>query len=108
MPAPEDVNILPGMSATVRVTVDSSANTAPPAWLVPADALFADEAGVHHVWRVDVETMTVRSVQVEPGELRGDRIEITDGLGAGDTIVIAGVRLLQEGMRIRAMEARAQ
>jgi RND family efflux transporter MFP subunit len=108
MPAPEDRNILPGMSSTVQLELDPAAAVEAREWLVPADAVVADEAGEPGVWVVDLDTMKVSRRPIETGDLRDDRIAVTSGLAAGDTIVIAGVRLLTEGMEVREMEGRAK
>ena len=107
MPAPGDVKILPGMSATVaahlRADDDGAGDTR---WLVPADAILADEAGRPTVWRVDRGDMTVRRVSVETAELMDDRIWVTGGVKAGDMIVTAGVRMLIEGQKVRNLESK--
>jgi RND family efflux transporter MFP subunit len=107
MDAPEDVNIRPGMSATVQVEFTAGAGGAEGEWLIPADAVLADDSGSPTVWKVDPVNMTVRSVKIETGGLRGGRIVVSSGLAAGDRIVTAGVRLLQEGQKIRLLEEKA-
>jgi RND family efflux transporter MFP subunit len=103
MPAPEGVNILPGMTAKVsgyQVTQDSGSR-----FVIPAIALFADEAGNSTVWVVDQENKTVHQRKVKTGELTGtESIEIVDGLESGETIAISGVSQLREGMTIRPVD----
>jgi multidrug efflux pump subunit AcrA (membrane-fusion protein) len=103
MEAPEDINVLPGMSASVEVRLRPGAAAAD-SWLIPADSLFVDEAGDTYVWRVAPDDLSVQRVPVSAGDLRDDRVTILSGLSAGDEIVTAGVRLLTEGMRIRRMD----
>jgi multidrug efflux pump subunit AcrA (membrane-fusion protein) len=74
-------------------------------FLIPAIAVFADEAGDSHVWVVDPETMAVQRRKVKTGDLSGtDSIRIVDGLKSGDMIAISGVSRLREGMKIRPVE----
>ena len=96
---PEDVNILPGMTARVRVVVDPQS-----AWSVPVTAAQADENEQPYVWKVDSESMTVSKSPVELGPLTGDRVLLTDGVQKGDLVVISGVTSLREGMQVRKYE----
>ncbi len=69
---------------------------------IPAIAVFADEAGVSHVWVVDKETMKVQKRKVTTGDLTGtDSIQILEGLQSGESIAITGVAQLREGMQVR-------
>ena len=99
---PQDMRILPGMTATIRVEMPPPASR-PDEWSIPTAAVFVDATGKRHVWTVDREAQTVRRVPVEAGEVRGDQVIVRGGLGAGDTIVTAGVNHLQEGDTIRPL-----
>ena len=71
-------------------------------FVIPAIAVFGDEAGISHVWVVDKETMKVQKRKVKTGDLTGtDSIEILEGLGPGERIAITGVAQLREGMQVR-------
>ena len=105
-PDPEDVKILPGMSATVHVTLKQGASSSV-GWLLPADAVFADDGGGSQVWRVGPD-MRVKRTTVRTGELSGDSITVLEGLSAGDTIVTAGVRLLSDGQQVRLLSESAE
>ena len=100
---PQDARILPGMTATIRVETADTTAARPDEWLVPAGAVFVDPSGKRAVWKVDPKTQAVHRVTVTVGEVRGDQIVVLGGLGAGDTIVTAGVTHLQEGDRIRPL-----
>ncbi len=100
MPQPDDINVLPGMTATVtgssRMQKEKKA-----IFIVPAIAVVADVAGKPNVWIVDKETLKVQRRAVKTGALTGiDSIEIIDGLGSGETIAISGVSRLREGMQV--------
>jgi len=105
MEAPKDVKILPGMSATLRVRAKDS-GAARNEWYVPAAAVMADDSGASFCWRVDEDAQTVHPVPVKVGDMRDDRILVREGLKPGLRIVTAGVRLLEDGMRIRVLAPR--
>ncbi len=96
---PPDVNILPGMTARVRVVIDPQS-----AWSVPVTAAQADENDQPYVWKVDSETMDVSRCPVELGPLTGDRVLLTGGVEKGDLVAISGVTSLREGMQVRKYE----
>lgn len=98
---PEDVNILPGMTARVRVVIDPQS-----AWSVPANAAQADENEKPYVWKVDSANMTVSKSPVELGPLTGDRVLLTSGVEEGDLVVISGVTSLREGIQVRKYETK--
>jgi RND family efflux transporter MFP subunit len=100
---PQDVRLLPGMTATILVETAESTSARPNEWPVPSGAVFVDAAGKRHVWRVDREKQTVHRVPVTVGDVRGDQVVVLGGLGAGDAIVTAGVNHLQEGDTIRIL-----
>ena len=101
MPQPKDLNVLPGMTATVSGSdpvEEASATT----FVVPAFAVFADDGGQSMVWKLNEDDMTVQSRVVKTGRLTGtESIEILDGLTSGDIIAITGVARLQEGLKVR-------
>jgi RND family efflux transporter MFP subunit len=99
--SPAGVRILPGMTANVvgRTQLEGSAGEK---YVIPAIAVFADDAGNPHVWVVSKDTMTVQKRKVTTGDLTGtDSIQILDGLQPGEQIAITGVAQLREGMSVR-------
>ncbi len=104
MPQPEGLNIFPGMTAAVTLSIGSSA-TAKSSILIPAIAVVAKPDGTSYVWEVDSKEMTVHQRNVKVGAISGSEdIQIEDGLKGGETIVVAGVLKLQEGMKVRLWE----
>jgi len=97
---PEDLIILPGMSATVELssTLDGISDSRVS---VPIAAVGSDGEG-QYVWVVDEESMTVsrRDVTIEPGI--GENVVVIEGLVNGETIVGAGATLVSEGLQVRA------
>lgn len=110
MAAPEDMNVLPGMSATVIADLsplyrDQAKNTT----LVPIEAVYSMEtepldAEERNVWVVDPETMRAANRQVIVGPVTGNLIAIIRGLEPGELVVAAGVNAVGEGMLLRQME----
>lgn len=98
MKAPENVNILPGMTATLVMTDSSS--TATETLLLPVSAVAVDAQGKFYVWVVK-EDMTVTKKPVDAGEMHGDSIQIKSGIKPGERVVVAGVSYLEEGMAVR-------
>jgi len=106
MPQPEGLSILPGMTTMVWVEQSASAtDDAVAGFTIPAVALFADEAGMPHVWVVDTTANTVTRRKVQTAELTGSAdIRVTAGLQAGETLAVSGVTRLREGMEIRPVD----
>jgi len=99
MQQPEAINVLPGMTANVVGTLQLETADE---FVIPAIAVFADEAGAPHVWIVDRTSMTVHRRKVTTGRLAGEgSIQIIDGLKSGETIAVSGVSHLSEGMKVK-------
>ena len=91
-----------GMTATVLVS-----SNMPSRMTVPLSAVFTPQnrPGQPHVWLVDEQTGTVRSVPVQIEEpLDGGHIAVT-GLASGQLLVSAGVQRLAEGQAVRWPDA---
>ncbi len=103
--APEGVNILPGMTATIEVQPVKAAGAAAAAPLeVPAQAVWSTPDGEARVWKIDPKTLAVTAAPVQLGEVRGDRVQVVSGLAAGDEIATSGVHELSEGQVVRRFE----
>jgi RND family efflux transporter MFP subunit len=101
MPQPEEINVFPGMTATVIVTFEG-ADVRAGEVLIPTIAVMGDPEGKGFVWVVDPKVMTVKKTAVTIGRLSGsNEVKIDDGLKGGETIVVAGVMKLQDGMKVR-------
>jgi RND family efflux transporter MFP subunit len=97
---PDDVNVLPGMTA--RVIVEPAGGAV---LLLPSHATRADADGKPYVWVVDPATMTVSRRPVELGNLTGGSVEIVSGLEKGEQVAISGVKQLVQGMEVRRYES---
>jgi RND family efflux transporter MFP subunit len=100
---PDDVNIQPGMTATVRIQVPPELKNAVgmSGISIPASAAITDESGDAFVWLVEPGSMTVKRTPVELGSLSGDRVFVSSGLASGQQIAISGVHHLRDGMLVR-------
>lgn len=100
----EGENLLPGMTASLKVTRKTS-NTADDAFFVlPMAALTEDQSGNTSVWTVDSNDL-VHSQIVSTGDMMGTgNIQVLSGLNTGDRVVIAGVQAMREGRKIKPVE----
>lgn len=98
MKAPAQVNILPGMTATLIMREPNGQQV--DSVLLPASAVAVDAAGKFYVWVVN-EDMTVSKKPVEVGDMVGSSIHVKTGIKQGDRVVTAGVSYLEEGMKVR-------
>jgi RND family efflux transporter MFP subunit len=99
MKAPPNVNLLPGMTATIALTYRRASVLGDPI-LVPISAVSKDGSGEQAAWVIGPD-QRVRRRPVKIGDATGGQIEITDGLHAGDRIAVAGATFLREGMQVR-------
>ena len=103
---PEDVNILPGMTARVILNMPPevvAADTTLGGVRIPSVASVSDDQGNAYVWRVNPDTMKVSRVPVMLGQMFGADIQVSSGLSKGDRIAISGAAHLQEGMKVRPL-----
>ncbi len=104
MEKPEDVSILPGMTAMIVGSAQQETNGSEQ-FVIPAVAVFGDERGVSHVWVVDPGMMAVQRREVDIGEVAGDAgIRITGGLQAGEIVAVSGASQLRDGMRVKPFD----
>ncbi len=104
MPSPQDLNILPGMTATL--IVDEEKKGIEKTYHLPIDAIAINDAGEKFVWIVDKTTLTVKRRDVTTGMMSGKVIEVISGVKTGDRVVTAGVAYLEPGMKVKLMNVR--
>ena len=101
MDQPEDVNILPGMTASVKV-VNPTKKTTSAAIIIPTSAVIGEPSGQSYVWVVDTGSNQVRKQEITIGELVGnDQVVVLSGIEQGDVVAASGVNFLRDGMEIR-------
>ncbi len=94
-----DGRLRPGVFARVRLTLAERSEVV----VVPEEALMPMPGGDTFVYRV-VDGLAQR-VAVRIGVRRDARVEIVEGLQAGDVVVTAGQLKLREGVPVRPVEA---
>jgi RND family efflux transporter MFP subunit len=105
MAQPEEANILPGMTAMVTAKSVLEGDVPEQAIVIPAIAVMDAPGDKPYVWLLDKEKSTVHKVPVTIGRLEGSKnIVVKEGLKGGETIVIAGITQLEDGMKVRPWE----
>ncbi len=107
LPAPEEVTVLPGMTASVMVDL-SKALKQQSIYYVPLTAVAGTNELNPRVWIVNEDSMTVHERQVSVGRMIGSSLEVTDGLEPGLRIVTAGAAYLAEGMKVTLLKQSEQ
>lgn len=98
---PDNLVILPGMSATVELTgARRSEAGATNRISVPLSAVVSQGAATY-VWVVDQDSMTVSRREVTVADGIGETAVVTEGLTLGETIATAGASFLADGMQVR-------
>lgn len=93
-----ELGMVPGMYAQVLVF----SGPARQALLLPFDAVMSDQQG-QYVFVVD-DKQTAQRRNVATGQRQGALIEVTQGLEAGDAVVINGIVALSAGRQVKAAE----
>ncbi len=109
MPAPKDVTVLPGMTATITPYRKQLEDDEAAGFAVPIDAVPVDELGMYHIWKIATDPsgrLSVHRVDVQVGEMVRDDIIVLSGLSKGDRIATAGVHLLREGQQVRLFDVK--
>ena len=103
-----EADLRPGMTASVTFNFDAYLE-GQTVYLIPISTV-AIEVDLREVGRtqdelvsvfiVDSETSRLRVAKIHVGGLRGNQLEVYDGLKAGDKVVSAGVSFLRDGMEV--------
>jgi len=93
-----DARMIPGMSARAQLTLDAGRR----GLTVPRDAIVKFPDGRAVVWVVerDDEGLLVTETRVTTGLIVDGRVEIREGLDAGDQVVVQGNEALRNSQRI--------
>ncbi|MDA1075521.1 MAG: efflux RND transporter periplasmic adaptor subunit [Proteobacteria bacterium] len=97
----EESNLLPGMTAQVRIEL--KANLTNEGIVVPTTALSSEPDGRFFVWVFDPATSLVSKRLVSVSGAIDEGVGIASGLADGDLVVAAGASQLQQGMQIRSL-----
>lgn len=90
----EDLSLVPGQFARVRLTVGKAA----PTLLVPDQSVILDQS--EHIVLTVGPDGTVIPKKVKPGEIRGGLRVIAEGLAADDKVVVRGVPYAAPGSKV--------
>ncbi len=88
----------PGMFARVRLTLSDTGETV----VVPEQAVAMQ--GEDQIMFKVIDGRAMRT-KVEVGQRRDGKVEILDGIGGGDTVVVAGWQRLRDGAAVRSAAA---
>jgi multidrug efflux pump subunit AcrA (membrane-fusion protein) len=109
LPADIPANILPGMTASVRIIIEPDAPVADrTSALIPVSALSPTPDGGFIVWVFDPRQGAVTSRSVALGPVTGETVRVDEGLRPGEQIVTAGVNALYEGMAVRPLQGASE
>lgn len=108
---PPDLEVLPGMTATVRARIPDSLETSPSAQQmtrIPVEALCSGNDGHSYVWVIDPAGGNPLRREVEAVSMCEDCVQIRSGLRAGEYVAVAGLSNLRDDMRVRPMTIGAE
>ncbi len=97
-----DPRILPDMGVKVAFLGEEGGGAQSPPVLVPAAAV-REEAGTRVVFVLRGGEVERRAIAV--GETRGNDVEVTVGVSAGDAVVVRGPAALRDGPRVKVKGA---
>ncbi len=103
LPRMEGVELLPGMVLTARIEIDRQPERA--GWWVPLNGVDTSGEQEFAVWLYDPANQTVNYHPVELGIIRDQNAQVIKGIEAGQVIVAAGIRELQNGMKVRPFDS---
>ncbi len=97
----DELLLKPGMFARVTLITNRKDNVV----VIPQDVVLGGKIGKHYVYVVEEASASkiARKHFVEIGIKQADRYEITDGLKAGQTLVINGMNYLADGMSVEVV-----
>ncbi len=103
---PKDLEILPGMTATVKAVFGAGSKEMAKASIcvIPVEAVFSESDGKSYVWRVPTTGGKPEKVRVELGSMHNDGIEVKEGLQRGERIATAGVHSITSETQVRPMK----
>ncbi len=104
MDAPDDINLLPGMSARVFADLNAKSKAVKEVY-VPAHTVLEDSQGrfVYVVTETESTQGKIERRAVVVGALNENGILILQGLDVGDRVVTAGMSKMSPGLTVRLM-----
>jgi membrane fusion protein (multidrug efflux system) len=90
--------LLPGMFVRARIAKGQR----PDAILVPAASVSRNSKGQATVMLVNKQA-AVEGRVIETGQTLGDQVLVTEGLAAGDQLIVAGLQKIKPGVPVKAV-----
>ncbi len=90
---PYGVDIRSGFSADVSIDLADN----PTAIIIPASSVF-DIGPDKYVYIIEENTAILR--KIKPGTVSGNRLEVVDGIDAGESVVASGLKSLSDGAAV--------
>lgn len=103
MKQPEGLTLLPGMTANVRLEMHSKGGD-DSYFLLPASAVKGASDMKPTIFVVDPKSNTLKAKTVKIANMQGLNIQITEGIKAGDRVVVAGVSFMRDGDKVTIMK----
>lgn len=98
-----DNKIRPGMTAEVVLLSKTEQVSYP---TVPVDAILLDKVTQQqYVWVMDAEERLPKKRVIKLGPLKGNEVEVINGLKDGELVITAGVHQIEENMKVRILSA---
>ncbi len=106
MDKPKEMNILPGMAATMTIDFSKAVKMIEDVGyvIVPRQSIAKeDTSGRTVVWTYDDTTGLVQSADVTMGRVTNEGVAIISGLKPGDRIVAAGASQMTENLKVKPL-----
>lgn len=88
-----------GMSGKLSLKINSGTDCTT---IIPQQALCHRPAEGNYVWTIDTASKRVTRKKITPGKMLPDgKLNVSEGLNAGEIVVISGLRFLSEGMKVQ-------
>ena len=101
--------VRPGMAAEVTLSLSRRRGKRVPTIIVPAHAVLEDQRG-RYVFVAEVgdgDIAIVKRRTIKTGKLGPYGIPVTSGVKAGDQLIVAGLRFVENDMNVRVLNATA-
>ncbi len=98
--SPGNINILPGMTVQLKLSLPDFKYQSNPYNLLPSSAVFHKNSK-SYVFVVDPKTQAVQQQEVTTGDIINHHIKILSGLSEGQVVVTAGAQHLQSGQLVK-------
>lgn len=99
MENPKEETVLPGMSATVRLSRKIETNDI----YIPSRYVKSNEAKKFYVWTLNNENQAIKTF-ISVGEFNANKLHIKDGLNKNSKLIISGLGFLHENMKVRELK----